>query len=268
MTSMMNKALIERIADTIVSYATIPFANPTQPSAPTALDIGTGLEGVLTFSIGQPLVYPRGTYFQVIRSLVSTNAAVGTVTWEGLNNRGSFVAPASFHYYYARAVCNSYFSPYYPNTTGIAALPTGWTTGQIGPNAATEVYQASDPGTDVITLPASQQTAVQYLYVTQTAPVDSIATIKLATSAFKSLANIATDCGIFYALGPAYASVRPSAGAFFLTTSEANYKNQWALSVSSGQSYRVGLEFVGATAANTGAITIRGSTVIAEFIKR
>lgn len=128
------------------SISVVPANNPTSPSAPSVLLVETELNGTLTFAIGQPLVFPKGTNYQLIRSTVSTNAAVGTIVWQGVTQRATITAPASVHYYFARAYCNSFFGPYYPNTTGISAVPLGWLTAQINSNAATDVTLVNNAG--------------------------------------------------------------------------------------------------------------------------
>jgi hypothetical protein len=128
------------------SSSIIPATNPTQPSAPSSFAIDSSMNGTLTFVMGQPLIFPVGTYYQIIRSTVSSNAAVGTVVYDGLANRVVLVSPSSIHYYWARSVAGAgqYVSEYIPNTDGTAALPFGWTTTQINTNAATDIFGVYD----------------------------------------------------------------------------------------------------------------------------
>lgn len=104
------------------SSASVPATNPTTPGAPTSLSMDVlSVPGMLLFDIGKPTVIPRDTRYQIIRSDVSTNAAVGTAVFDGDITRATVNAPSSLSYYFARAYSNSYFSPFYPNTTGISA---------------------------------------------------------------------------------------------------------------------------------------------------
>jgi hypothetical protein len=106
------------------SIAAVPATNPTTPSAPSSLTIDSlTIAGTLMFDIGDPVVRPIGTRFQIIRSAVSTNAAVGTVVFDGASQHGTIFAPSSTSYYFSRAYANSYAGPYFPNTTGIAVGP-------------------------------------------------------------------------------------------------------------------------------------------------
>lgn len=106
------------------SSSTVPATNPTTPQAPSSLTLtSTNVAGTLLFDIGDPVVRPIGTRFQLIRSAVSSDASVGTVAYDGALQRGAAYAPSSTLYYFARAYAGSYFGPYYPNTTGIAASP-------------------------------------------------------------------------------------------------------------------------------------------------
>lgn len=131
------------------SSSTIPATNPTTPSAPSALTMDVlSIAGTLVFDIGKPVVIPTGTRYQIIRSGVSTNAAVGTVAYDGDTTHATLYAPSSFQYYFARAYVSSFFGPYFPNTLGIAVAPARVTLGQ----AATSSYSVGNqeiinPGT-------------------------------------------------------------------------------------------------------------------------
>src|SRR5689334_11298932 len=99
-----------------ITFATVPPQNPTTPSAPSSLSMDAlSVPGMLLFNIGPPIVIPKGTQYQIVRSSVSTDASVGTVVFDGASTRAVVNAPNSLSYYYARAYSNSYFGPYYPN---------------------------------------------------------------------------------------------------------------------------------------------------------
>lgn len=131
------------------STVALPSINPTTPSAPVSLDINfTNVHGTLTFAIGKPVVTPLNARYQIIRSSVSTNAAVGTAIYDGSALSASVYAPSSTQYYYARAYAGSYYGPFYPNTTGIAVGPSRVTLSQ----ASTDSYSIANaeiinPGT-------------------------------------------------------------------------------------------------------------------------
>lgn len=98
----------------------LPEINPTTPSAPPGFAVTQQINGTLLFEWTTPIIKPSGTRFQIIRSTNSGNAAVGTTVWEGDASPVPLVMPSSTHWYYARAIANSAFSPYTPNTFGIA----------------------------------------------------------------------------------------------------------------------------------------------------
>jgi hypothetical protein len=104
-----------------LSDALLPPANATSPSEPTFLSAIQHVNGTLMFSWGRSIVQPARTEFQIIRSTNSANAAVGTVVWQGNALQVQLVMPTSTHAYYVRAIANSTFSPYQPNTFGLLA---------------------------------------------------------------------------------------------------------------------------------------------------
>ena len=130
------------------SSSTIPTNTPTSPSAPSSLTMDVlSIAGTLLFTIGPPAVIPIGTRYQIVRSDVSTNTAVGTVVFDGNTTRAMVNAPSSLSYYFARAYANSLFGPYYPNTVGISAaaarVSLGTTTTGSYSVANNEVISAS-----------------------------------------------------------------------------------------------------------------------------
>lgn len=127
------------------SSSTIPANNPTTPSEPT-LSIENHINGTLRFKLAEPTVKPLGTKYQIIRSLVNTNAAVGTIIYEGDTRLIDLVSPSSVHYYWSRAYSNSYFSAYSPNTIGISAVPLPLDSFQVNSNLATDVFFANSTG--------------------------------------------------------------------------------------------------------------------------
>lgn len=100
----------------------VPPNNPTTPSEAT-LSISPTVNGTIIFRMADPVVRPRETRFQIIRSTVSSNAAAGTVVWDGAIQTADITCPNCVHYYFSRAYANSYFGPYSPNTTGLAGRP-------------------------------------------------------------------------------------------------------------------------------------------------
>ncbi len=133
----------------VESTIALPSINPTTPSAPTSLDVGfTNVYGTLLFNIGEPVVRPIGTRYQIIRSNVSTNAAVGTIVYDGDVLRSSVYAPSSSQYYYSRAYVGSYYGPYYPNSAGIAVGPARVQLGQSSASSYSVGNQEiTNPGT-------------------------------------------------------------------------------------------------------------------------
>jgi hypothetical protein len=116
----------------------IPEVNVTTPSEPPSFAVTQQINGTLLFEWGRPTVQPLETEFQIIRSTNSVNAAVGTVVWQGIGSPVAMIMPASRHWYYARAIANSRFSPFQPNTFGILGVPRG---------------EARDPRAKIITDP-------------------------------------------------------------------------------------------------------------------
>lgn len=104
------------------SIAALPAPNVTTPSAPQSFSVSSQVNGTLMFEWTTPIVRPAGTRFQIIRSVNSSNAAVGTVVWEGDAMRVSLVMPTSPHFYYVRAITNSLKGPYQPNSFGIRGI--------------------------------------------------------------------------------------------------------------------------------------------------
>lgn len=108
------------------STAALPATNPTSPTAPQSFSVTPQINGTLLFEWARSVIEPVGTVYQLIRSVNSANAAVGTVVWEGAQaQRLPLVMPTSPHFYSMRARTGSYFSAYTPNTFGIfgAARP-------------------------------------------------------------------------------------------------------------------------------------------------
>jgi hypothetical protein len=103
----------------------LPATNPTAPSEPPSFAATPQINGTILFEWTRPIVQPAGTEFQIIRTTNSANAAVGTVVWRGNASPVPLVMPTSRHWYYVRAVANSAFSPYTPNTFGVMAAPRG-----------------------------------------------------------------------------------------------------------------------------------------------
>lgn len=107
------------------SVAALPATNVTTPSAPPSFSATPQINGTILFDWTTPIVKPFNTQFQIIRSTNSSNASVGTVVWQGIANPVPLVVPTSRHWYYVRAVANSAYSQYTPNTFGILGEPTG-----------------------------------------------------------------------------------------------------------------------------------------------
>lgn len=100
------------------SSSTIPATNPTTPTE-AVLSITNAVNGTIRFSIADPVVRPIGTRFQIIRSSISSNAAAGTVVYDGLTQVVDLPSLNQGYYYFSRAYANSYYGPYSPNTTGL-----------------------------------------------------------------------------------------------------------------------------------------------------
>lgn len=101
------------------SVASIPATNPTTPSE-AVLGLTNQVAGTIRFSIADPVVRPTGTRFQLIQSAVNSNAAVGTIIYDGLTQAIDLSVPPFQRWYFSRAYAGSYFGPYSPNTTGLA----------------------------------------------------------------------------------------------------------------------------------------------------
>lgn len=129
---------------------TLPTTNATMPSEPASFAVTTAINGTLGFEIGRPIVYPFNTRLLIIRSTNSADASVGTVVYDGSDQRVNLVMPASNHWYWARAYVNP-GSPtaYTPNTFGVFGSPVGFSTPQIEPGATTFVSQVSCAATQV-----------------------------------------------------------------------------------------------------------------------
>lgn len=102
------------------SSASVPATNPTTPSEAT-LSVTNVVNGTIRFSIATPTVRPLGTQYQIIRSLVSTNAAAGSVVYDGITQQVDLPALATGGFYFSRAYVNSYYGPFSPNTLGLTA---------------------------------------------------------------------------------------------------------------------------------------------------
>ena len=105
------------------STSTIPATNPTNPSAPLNFSAELLVNGTIKFGWDQPLVYPDQTRYQLIRSIVSTDASVGSIVWEGAANKVSLEMPHPAAWYWARAKVNTIVSPYAPGTSGTLVSP-------------------------------------------------------------------------------------------------------------------------------------------------
>lgn len=129
------------------STAALPATNVTTPSAPASLNVVTNINGTLGFEIGRPIVYPFNARMQIIRGTNSGNAAVGTVVYDGLDQRVNLVMPASRHWYWSRAYVSgssgTIYGAYQPNTFGVLGDPLGFGSTQINSNAATDVRVSS-----------------------------------------------------------------------------------------------------------------------------
>jgi len=104
------------------SAAQLPPTNPTTPSEAT-LTISPTINGTLRFSMASPFVRPRDTRFKIVQGLVSSNAAVGSVIYDGLTQQIDMAVSNSPYYYWSQTYADSYVGPYSPNTTGILATP-------------------------------------------------------------------------------------------------------------------------------------------------
>lgn len=102
------------------SSSTIPATNPTTPTE-AILSITNVVAGTIRFSMATPTVKPIGTQYRIIRSTVSSDAAVGTSVYDGVSQVVDYPAAPGTFYYFSQAYANSYTGPYSPNTTGLAA---------------------------------------------------------------------------------------------------------------------------------------------------
>ncbi len=183
------------------SISSVPAINPTTPSAPT-MAITSNIGGTLTFNIDEPVTRPTGTNYQIIRSLVSSNAAVGTVIYDGVTRFITLSSPTSANYYWARAYANSYYSPYYPTTTGLTAIASGMNAGQAVPNAFTYVTMANCTATQTfskggIALYASEMGRIDFPQQSDDADVIITATFRAGLGNF----NLTNRIGIQFVTG-------------------------------------------------------------------
>lgn len=102
------------------SSSTVPGTNPTSPSEAT-LSIANAVNGTIRFVMSTPIVKPIGTQYRIIRTSISTNAAAGTVVYDGISQVVDYPSPPATFYYFSQAYANSYTGPYSPNTSGLAA---------------------------------------------------------------------------------------------------------------------------------------------------
>jgi hypothetical protein len=103
------------------SSSVIPGTNPTTPTEAT-LSVGNAINGTIRFTMATPTVKPVATHYQIIRSLVSTNAAAGTVVYDGVSQTVDLPSASAIGFFFSRAYANSYYGPYSPNTLGLSAL--------------------------------------------------------------------------------------------------------------------------------------------------
>lgn len=103
--------------------ASIPASNPTVPQTPASFDVIPTVSGTIVFKIGDPVVRPRGTQFQIIRAVGSTTASANTIIFDGAAQNVELTSPNSLHWFFARAYVGSYFSALIPNTFGTAGRP-------------------------------------------------------------------------------------------------------------------------------------------------
>jgi hypothetical protein len=108
----------------VVTGAVLPVSNPTTPTEP-ALSVDNVVAGTLRFTLADPVVRPVGTRFQIIQSAVSTDAAAGTVVYDGLTQVIDLPVLQVQRFYFGRAYCNSFFSAFSPNTHGLAGASFG-----------------------------------------------------------------------------------------------------------------------------------------------
>lgn len=103
---------------------TLPAQNDTLPTEPRSFTV-TPLSGMINGTWLPPIVRPSGTRFEVIAATTSADASVGTVAWSGdsLNASIPWTNADSLTFWWVRAVANSRYSAYEPNTYGLLAIP-------------------------------------------------------------------------------------------------------------------------------------------------
>jgi hypothetical protein len=105
------------------STSTMPATNPTNPSEPLNFSAEALMNGTVKFNWDRPIIMPDQSRYQLIRSINSRDASVGSVIWEGAANRVALEVPHPAAWYYVRARTNSYVGPYQPNTFGLMVAP-------------------------------------------------------------------------------------------------------------------------------------------------
>jgi len=126
------------------SSSTIPGTNPTTPTEAT-LSVSNIINGTIRFTLATPTVKPVATHYQIIRSLVSTNAAVGTVIYDGVSQIVDLPSASAIGFFFSRAYANSYYGPYSPNTLGLNAQAYFTTVTQV--SCVTAQTFSKGPGT-------------------------------------------------------------------------------------------------------------------------
>jgi hypothetical protein len=104
------------------SAASLPQNNPTTPSE-AVLTITPMINGTLRFSMATPITRPRDTKFRIVQGTVSSNAAVGSIIYDGLTQQIDMAVSNSPYYYWSQTYVDTYVGPYSPNTAGILATP-------------------------------------------------------------------------------------------------------------------------------------------------
>lgn len=105
------------------STTALPATNVTSPTAPVDFRVTPNVNGTLLFRWQPPVVSPFGMSYEVTVSTNSADASVGSVVWRGTAETAEFVAPYASRWYYVRALANSVYGPYSPNTFGVHGLP-------------------------------------------------------------------------------------------------------------------------------------------------
>lgn len=158
------------------STSAIPPTNPTTPSEAT-LSLTNAVNGTIRFVMADPVVRPSGTRFRIIRSSVSTNAAIGTVVYDGATQIVDLPSLNLGFYYFSQAYVGSSFGPYSPNTAGIFGV--SYTTGVAQVNCITsQVFSGAGA------LHAPEVARVDF------APVGADATVSVTASYRTGLQNI------------------------------------------------------------------------------